>query len=84
MNKIEFWEVKNTPQPYISEGINPNTYAGGMYTGSCPNHKLVYENLVDVLINKKESYIKAEDALDSLKTIDAIIQSNQEKKEIFL
>jgi len=84
MNKIDFWEVKNTPQPYISEGVNPNVYAGGMYIGSCPNHKLIYDNLVNVLINKQKSFINAEDALESLKIIDGIIKSNCLKKEIFL
>lgn len=84
MNKIEAWEVKNTPLPYLGEIASPNIYAGGMYVGSVPNHKFIYENMINVLLNKKPSLITAEDTIESLRIIEAIQQSSQEKKEIFL
>ena len=84
MNKCELWEVKDTPMPYIPEGLTPNVYADGMYVGSCPNHKSIYENMINVLIYKKPSFLEAEDALESLRIIDGIKKSSNEKKEIIL
>lgn len=84
MNKCELWEVKDTPQPYIPEGLTPNVYAGGMYVGSCPNHKSIYENMINTLVYKKESFLKGEDALESLRIIDGIKKSSEMKKEIIL
>jgi len=84
MNKCELWEVKDTPMPYIPEGLTPNVYAGGMYVGSCPNHKSIYENMINVLVYKKPSFLKGEDALESLRIIDGIKKSSDEKKEITL
>ncbi len=71
MNVIDFWEVKNTPPPYVSVGL-------------ANNHKLIYENAVDVLRDHKQNFIKAEEALESLRLIDAILLSSKKKKEIFL
>jgi UDP-N-acetyl-2-amino-2-deoxyglucuronate dehydrogenase len=84
MNKCELWEVENAPQPYIPEGLVPNQYAGGMYVGSCPNHKSIYQNLVNTVIHGKESFLKAEDALESLRIIDGIKKSSEQSKEIIL
>lgn len=84
MNKCELWEVKDTPMPYIPEGLTPNVYAGGMYVGSCPNHKSIYENMINTLVYKKDSFLKGEDALESLRIIDAIKKSSDEKREIIL
>lgn len=84
MNKCELWEVKNTPKPPFSEGLAPNIYANGMYIGSCPNHKAIYQNLVDVLLNKKPCFIKASDALESLKIIDGIKKSSKVRREIII
>jgi len=84
MNTLEIWNVKDTPKPNIPVGLEPNIYAKGMYTGSCPNHHSIYTNMVNVLIHKKTSFIRASDALGSLKIIDAIKQSSKEKKEIQL
>jgi predicted dehydrogenase len=84
MNVCEIWEVKDTPKPIIPTGFEPNIYAGGMYVGSCPNHKSIYQNLVNVLVHKQPLFIKAEDALESIKIIDAIKKSSEQKKEIEL
>lgn len=84
MNKCELWEVKDTPMPYIPEGLTPNVYAGGMYVGSCPNHKSIYQNMINVLVYGKESFLQGEDALESLRIIDAIKKSSEEKKEVIV
>lgn len=84
MNKIDIWKVKDTPLPYVPNALLPNIYAEGMYAGSIPNHRLIYDNLVNVLLKGKKSFIKPEDALESLKIIDGIIKSSNARKEIFL
>lgn len=84
MNRCDIWEVKNIPQPVIPEGLSPNVYAGGMYVGSCPNHQSIYQNMINVLVYKKPSFLKAEDALESLRIIDGIKKSSDTKKEILL
>jgi UDP-N-acetyl-2-amino-2-deoxyglucuronate dehydrogenase len=84
MNKVEYWDVKDTPVPNIPEGLPPNIYAGGAYVGSCPNHQAIYGNVVDVIIRGKENHIEGKDALESLKIIDGIVASSITKKEIVL
>lgn len=81
MNKIEIWEVKNAPQPEIPDG---SSYAGGIFAGVAPNHKSIYENLVNSLIYGKPSFLRAEDALESLRIIDGIKESSDMGKEVFL
>ena len=84
MNEIEAWHVKNVPQPPVVQGIASNVYDGGTYVGSCPNHLSIYNNMVDVLVYKKKSFIKAEDVLESLRIIDGIKKSSKEKKEVII
>jgi UDP-N-acetyl-2-amino-2-deoxyglucuronate dehydrogenase len=84
MNVCELWEVQNVPKPIIADGISPNQYAGGLYVGSCPNHSSVYQNLVDVLVYGKDSFIQAEDAVESLRIIDGIKKSSTLRQEVIL
>lgn len=83
MNVCEFWEVKGVPRPRIASGLRPNEYDGGMYVGSCPNHKYVYENAVHVLLRNKSLMIDPNDALESIKIIDAIKKSSRFGEEVF-
>lgn len=82
MNKIEFWEVKDIPEPQVQEGFSPNVYAGGLYQGSCPNHIFVYQDILELLKNGKGHYISGEDALPSIKIVDAVYKSSKENKPI--
>lgn len=82
MNQCEIWEVKNTPKPYIPENVTSNIYTGGMAVGSSPNHKLVYQDMVEVLQHKKKSYLDLNNVLESLAIIDAIKKSSKLKREI--
>jgi len=84
MNVCEFWEVKNVPRPKIGKGLKPNEYAGGAYVGSCPNHTYVYQNVVDVLLHNKHPNLTSDDALGSIRIIDAIKSSSETGEEIFL
>ena len=40
--------------------------------------------MINVLVYKKNSFIKGDDALESLRIIDGIKKSSDEKKEIML
>lgn len=71
MNVIDFWEIKNIPLPYISADLSSH-------------HKFIYENAVAVIRDHKQSFIRAEEALESLRIIDAILLSSKKEKEIFL
>lgn len=84
MNELTIWKVKGIPRPLVPKGLSPNVYAKGAYVGSCPNHKLVYLNIIDVLINGKESFVNGKDALESLRIVDGIRLSSYKKKEILL
>lgn len=84
LNKLEHWDVEGVPCPDIPDSLDPNVYADGLYVGSCPNHKSIYENAVNVILRGEESFIKAEDSLESLRIIDAIFESNANRKEVVL
>lgn len=84
MNRCELWEIKNSPIPKIAPGLEPNKYDGGKYVGSCPNHSYIYKNLTDVLLRGKIPTTTANEALESIKIIDAIKKSNKVGREIFV
>ena len=84
MDKIEIWEVANMPQPKINGGIQLNTTTFKIGVGSSPNHKAIYQNLVDVLIYEKKSFLKGTDTLESMRIIDGIKKSSKLKREINL
>lgn len=84
MNTCEIWEVENIPKPQIPESITPNVYAGGLYTGSCPNHIAIYRNMVNNLIYNKPSLINGDDALESLRIINGIKKSSEKGHEVIL
>jgi len=84
-NEINIWEVKNLPRPGLATGTAPNIYAGGLYQGSCPNHLLVYKNIVQYYQGDKSAFVTdGKEARKSLEIVEAIYQSSQMKKEIFL
>lgn len=87
VNKIEVWDVKNTPRPSISEGLVPNIYEDGLYQGSCPNHIFVYQNVRDVLLGRERKVATdGESALRTLKVVQAIYKSSEldATSEVFL
>ncbi len=80
MNELEEWLVENMPRPSIEKGLDPNVYAGGKYTGSCPNHYRIYENVVEVLQHEKKPYISGQDAVHAIEIIRAIKSSSSSGK----
>lgn len=62
---IEGYEIKDLPM-----GNKPNDY--GAYQGSMSNHDLVYQNLVDVLLNGGEISTNMFEGLKTVEIIDKI------------
>ena len=82
MNQIDYWNVANVPKPEIPVGNQPNVYAGGMYTGSCPNHKQIYQNVANHLLYGRPNLLSADEALEAIKIIDGIKASSEKKRTI--
>lgn len=81
MNKIEYFEVEGSERPDISVR-DGNTYAGGLYKGSCPNHPFIYNDVVRVLKTGDVNYINGDQARKSLELILTMYKSAAEKKFI--
>lgn len=84
MNKIELWQVENLPPPELSEGLPSLLPAGLRPVGSSPYHYFVYEDVVKTLVHQQPQFLKAKDALESLRIIDGIRKSSQLQKQIEL
>ena len=82
MNEIEFWEVKDFPRPVVPPGFAPYVYAEGMYQGSCPNHLFVYKDIVNVFHGKSTGAVDGDEALRSLRIVNALYESAQTGKEV--
>lgn len=67
MNQVVYCEVEDLPAPQLPEATPPNIYHG--YTGSAANHHFVFENVVEVLMGRKEP---TTNALEGMKVVDMI------------
>ena len=83
MNEVVHWDVKGVPRPEI-ESIQGNVYDKGLYQGSCPNHKLVYQNIINYMNGKEDIIADGEEARKSLELVEAIYRSADHNKEIKL
>ncbi|HBC76540.1 MAG TPA: oxidoreductase [Candidatus Wallbacteria bacterium] len=81
MNKIEYFEVDGIERPDISVR-DGNTYAGGLYKGSCPNHPFIYNDVIRVLKTGDVNYINGDQARKSLELVLTMYKSASEKKFI--
>ncbi len=81
MNRIEYWEIEGCDRPDLDvrEG---NTYAGGLYKGSCPNHPFIYNDVIRVLKTGDVNYINGDQARKSLELVLTMYKSSAEKKFI--
>jgi UDP-N-acetyl-2-amino-2-deoxyglucuronate dehydrogenase len=84
LNKIEHWEVSETPLPLLAEGLAPNVYAGGMYQGSCPNHHRIYEDALNHLLEGRRGVVDPAEALKSIRIAEAIYESARTGKEVMI
>jgi len=82
LNEIEHWNVQGMPTPEIKETLKPNDY--GSYQGSAANHHKFYQNVIDVLKNRKNSMIAGSDGRKAVEIILAARQSAESGKEVFL
>tara|TARA_B100001964_G_scaffold245460_1_gene332552 strand:+ start:7398 stop:7934 length:537 start_codon:yes stop_codon:yes gene_type:complete len=81
VNKIEVWNFvkmsKNDNDVMNKYNLNPdNVYGFG--------HQLMYEDIVNKLLNKKSNALEGDKVLDSVKIIEAMYKSIKLKKEIFI
>jgi UDP-N-acetyl-2-amino-2-deoxyglucuronate dehydrogenase len=67
LNVLEYQSIEGYEITGLAQGNPPNVY--GAYKGSMSNHDKVYENVIDVLVNRGSI---ATDLLDGLKTVQII------------
>ena len=67
LNELEYQNIENHEISGLPEGNPANSY--GQYQGSMSNHDRVYENVVDVLLNKGSI---ATNGFEGLKTVEII------------
>jgi predicted dehydrogenase len=67
LNELEYQDIKDFIITDLPAGNPPNNY--GKYVGSMSNHDKVYENVIDVLLNKG---IIGTNGFEGLKTVEII------------
>ena len=73
LNELEYQNVQGLEITNLPKGNPANNY--GQYQGSMSNHDKVYENLVDVLLNKGIIAINGYEGLKTVEIIDKIYTS---------
>lgn len=82
---LSFYHFQDGPRPEFDAILNPEG-ANELHTGpEIPDdsHRRQYEDFVDALRNGREPLVTGEEAMRSLKLIQAIYQSSDEKREIY-
>ena len=70
LNELEYQNIKDYKISDLPPGNPPNNY--GQYVGSMSNHNKVYENVIDVLINKGTIGTNGFEGLKTVEIIDKI------------
>jgi UDP-N-acetyl-2-amino-2-deoxyglucuronate dehydrogenase len=70
LNELEYQNIKDYKISDLPAGNPPNNY--GQYIGSMSNHDKVYENVIDVLINKGTIGTNGFEGLKTVEIIDKI------------
>jgi UDP-N-acetyl-2-amino-2-deoxyglucuronate dehydrogenase len=70
LNELEYQNIKDYKITDLPPGNPPNNY--GHYVGSMSNHNMVYENILDVLINKGTIGTNGFEGLKTVEIIDKI------------
>ena len=73
MNELEYQNIKDYEIGKLPEGNKPNNY--GTYIGSMSNHNLIYDNVIDVLMNGASISTNAFEGLKTVEIIDKIYVS---------
>jgi UDP-N-acetyl-2-amino-2-deoxyglucuronate dehydrogenase len=74
LNELEYQNIKDYKIIDLPEGNPPNNY--GQYVGSMSNHDKVYENVIDVLINKGTIGTNGFEGLKTVEIIDKIYSAS--------
>ncbi|MGV8124455.1 MAG: Gfo/Idh/MocA family protein [Candidatus Xenobiia bacterium LiM19] len=73
LNRIEYWDVQDYPLPDDVKFIDkPNSY--GKYQGTSSNHDKVINDVINVILNKKQNVVKGETGLKTVQAIELIYQ----------
>ena len=72
LNELEYFEVKDEPEPLLPKGNTANSY--GFYQGSMSNHDKVYANLLQVLEDPAHTFASGEDGLKTVEIIERIYE----------
>lgn len=75
LNELEYQNIKDYLISDLPAGNPPNNY--GQYVGSMSNHDKVYENVVDVLLNKGIIGTNGFEGLKTVEIIDKIYNSGE-------
>jgi UDP-N-acetyl-2-amino-2-deoxyglucuronate dehydrogenase len=70
LNELEYQNIRDYKISDLPEGNPPNNY--GQYVGSMSNHDRVYENVIDVLLNKGTIGTNGFEGLKTVEIIDKI------------
>lgn len=73
LNELEYQNIMNYRIENLPAGNPPNNY--GHYVGSMSNHNKVYENVIEVLLNKGIIATNGYEGLKSVEIIDKIYSS---------
>lgn len=73
LNELEYQNIKDFTISDLPAGNPPNSY--GQYTGSMSNHNLVYQNVIDVLMNNGMIGTNGFEGLKTVEIIDKIYSS---------
>jgi hypothetical protein len=57
-------------------------YAGGLYQGSCPNHTLVYDDILKSFRGDESTFVDGAEAAKSLHIVNSLYRSAEETREI--
>jgi len=84
LNILEYWDVDGMKKPKIksTEPLLPNDY--GSYKGSASNHDKVIENVISVLLDKKEIAVNSQQGRDSIEVMQAAYLSALSAREVKL
>ncbi len=73
LNELEYQHIKDYEIVNLPKGNLANNY--GHYTGSMSNHELVYQNVVDVIINNNPIATTGFEGMKSVEIIEKIYKS---------
>jgi hypothetical protein len=78
MDRLEEFQMPDTPKPTLAQAPPPNDYGG--YTGSAANHHHVYDNVLGVLLDGHAVATPVEEGLAVVAAIEAMHAKGRTQK----